>query len=57
MNVHLVYLLVRLIAYPILSGWSYRISRILSEYSLGVSIRQPNSIQYCISSAVGLGGY
>jgi len=57
MNVHLVYLLVRLIAYPILSGWSYWISRILSEYSLGVSIRQPNSIQYCISSAVGLGGY
>jgi hypothetical protein len=57
MNIHLVYPLVRPIAYSILFGWSYRISRILSEYLLGVSIGQPNSIQYCISSAVGLSGY
>jgi hypothetical protein len=57
MNIHLVYPLVRPIAYSILFGWSYRISLILSEYSLGVSIGQPNSIQYCISSAVGLSGY
>ena len=43
LNIHWVYLLVSLTVYPILPGWHCRISRIPTEYSLGVSIDQPDS--------------
>jgi len=43
LNIHWVYPLVSLTVHPILSGWYCQISRMPTEYSLGVSIGQPDS--------------
>ena len=58
LNIHWVYLLVSLTVYPILPGWHCRISRIPTEYSLGVSNWSAwQSIQYCLDDTVESGGY
>jgi hypothetical protein len=46
MSIHLVYPLGSLIAHPILSWWCH-ISRILDEYSVGVSIGWVDSHAMC----------
>jgi len=43
LDINWAYTLVRLTVHPILSGWYHRISRIPTEYSLGVSIGPPDS--------------
>ena len=42
LNIYSVYLSVGLTGHPIFSEWCGRIRRIVSEYSFGVSIGQPD---------------
>jgi hypothetical protein len=52
MNIHLVYALVSLMAYQILSWRCCRISRIHTKYSLGVRIGQPDVLSNIVLEVI-----